>query len=293
VILRALGGTAGRALLVIYGAWFVFLSAFILRSGADRFIGTVYPGSGPAIFIVVTALACLPAVLGKLKAIARSAMIFRPILVLVLAVVFAFSLPRVNLAGVWQVTAANEADVLAGSFTVFGPISICVYLAFIAHHTGRRLPVSSAILWICGVLALSELLCLTTIGSFGAEMTARLRNPFFAMVRDISIFGSVERIDAPIVAMWVFSDFVLISLLLFMARENLRLVLSRGEESQPSGKSLALVCVILASATALVMARDAVALEKFTRLIIPALNLTFVYAVPTLVLLIGRLRGKL
>ena len=296
----ALGSVLGRILLAIYGLWFVFLAAFILRSGADRFIGTIYPGSGPVIFVVVMALACLPAAMGQLKALARSAMLFRPVLLVVMLVVFAFSLPDVRLAGMWQVTPSNELDVMYGSFSVFGPMSICIYLAFVTDQTEGKIKLSGLAGWLLAALAVAELMCLTTIGVFGAEMTARLRNPFFALVRDVTIFNAVERIDAIVVAMWVFSDFVLISLLLYTAAKNLRMSFGmEPREEKPKltdlrrGRWLTPACVALAAAAGLVMAQDAVSLEKFTEVIVPLLNLLFAIVLPPAVFVIGRLRRKI
>lgn len=295
----ALGGVLGRALLAVYALWFIFLASFILCSGADRFIGTIYPGSGPSLFVVVMLLACLPAAMGQLKAIARSAMLLRPVLLTVLLVVFAFSMPDVHLAGMWQVTPENELDVMYGTFSVFGPMSICLYLAFVTDQTEGQIKLSGLTAWLLAALAVAELLCVTTIGAFGAEMTARLRNPFFALVRDVKIFNAVERIDAIVVAMWVFSDFVLISLLLYAAAKNLRMSfgIEPGEEKAAlndfsRGRWLNPLCALLAMVSGLIMASDAVSLEKFTEVVVPVLNLFFAIVLPPLVFAVGRLRGK-
>ena len=54
---QALGSFCGRLLLFFYALWFLFLAAFILRTGADRFISTIYPGSGPQVFVIVMLIA--------------------------------------------------------------------------------------------------------------------------------------------------------------------------------------------------------------------------------------------
>lgn len=300
VLKEALGEVVGRVLLAVYALWFVFLASFILRSGADRFIGTIYPGSGPSLFVVVMLLACLPAAMGQLKTLARSAMLFRPVLLAVLLVVFAFSLPDVRLAGMWQITPQNELDVIYGTFSVFGPMSICLYLAFVTDQTEGQIKLSGIGAWLLAALAVAELLCVTTIGVFGAEMTAQLRNPFFALVRDVKIFNAVERIDAIVVAMWVFSDFVLISLLLYTAAKNLRMTFGIEPTEEKAkltdlshGRWPAPLCALLAMVSGLTMASDAIALEKFTEVIVPVLNLVFSIVLPPLVFVTGRLRGKL
>ena len=62
-----LGRTLGRVLTGLYGLWFLFYAGFLLRSGADRFLTTVYNGAPCALFVVATALFCLPAAAGSLR----------------------------------------------------------------------------------------------------------------------------------------------------------------------------------------------------------------------------------
>ena len=289
---QALGSFCGRLLLALYALWFLFLSAFILRTGADRFIGTIYPGSGPQIFVIVMLLACLPAAMGSLKALGRASMIFRPVLLIVLALVLGFALAKAHLTGLWQISGEDEIGIMRGALSVADTMCMCLYLAFAGDQTTERVKPTLLFLWLGAALLIAGLLCVTTIGTFGAEMTGQLRNPFFAMVRDMSFFGSIERIDAVIVAIWVFSDFILISLFLFFAAKSLRNIFSiRPEEGR--ARAVALVCAALSLIAALLMARDAVALDGITQTIIPPLNLLFVFVLPPLVLLIGRLRGKL
>ena len=289
---QALGSFCGRLLMALYALWFLFLAAFIHRTGADRFIGTIYPGSGPQIFVIVMLIACLPAAMGSLKALGRASMIFRPVLLIVLALVFGFALPKAHLTGLWQISGEDEIGIMRGALSVVGPMCMCLYLAFACDQTTERVKPPLLFLWLGIALLIAEFLCVSTIGTFGPEMTGQLRNPFFAMVRDMSFFGSIERIDAVIVAIWVFSDFILISLLLFFAAKSLRYIFSiRPEEGR--GRAVAVACAAISLITALLMAKDAVALDRITQMIVPPLTLLFVFILPPLVLLVGRLRGKL
>lgn len=289
---RALGSFCGKVLLSLYALWFLFLAAFTLRTGADRFIGTIYPGSGPQIFVIVMLIACLPAAMGSLKALGRAAMIFRPILLIVLALVFGFALPKAHLTGLWQINGEDEIGIMRGALSVVTPMCMCLYLAFAGDQTTERVKPTLLLVWLGAALLIAGLLCVSTIGTFGAEMTGQLRNPFFAMVRDMSFFGSLERIDAVIVAIWVFSDFVLISLLLFFAAKLTRCIFSIQAEERHARIS-ALICAAVSLIAALLMAKDAIALDGITQTVVPPLTLLFVFILPPLVLLIGRLRGKL
>ena len=291
-MMQALGSFCGRLLLALYALWFLFLAAFILRTGADRFIGTIYPGSGPQVFVIVMLIACLPAAMGSLKALGRASMIFRPVLLIVLALVFGFALPKANLTGLWQISGEDEIGILRGSLSVAGPMCMCLYLAFACDQTTERVKPAPLFLWLGIALFIALLLCVTTIGTFGAEMAGQLRNPFFAMVRDMSFFGSIERIDAVIVAIWVFSDFVLISMLLFFAVKSLHYIFSIQPE-EGRARAMALICAAISLIAALLMAKDAIALDGITQTIVPPLTLLFAFVLPPLVLLVGRLRGKL
>ena len=51
VSVKILGKTAGNAGLLVWSVWLWFHAGFLLRSGADRFIGTIFPDSDPWIFV--------------------------------------------------------------------------------------------------------------------------------------------------------------------------------------------------------------------------------------------------
>ena len=75
---------------------------------------------------------------------------------------------------------------------------------------------------------------LAVLGNFGAELTARLTRPFFSLVRNLEFFGSLERIEALVVTLWVFPDFLLVSALLYTAQHILRLCFDL-DPSRPRG----------------------------------------------------------
>ena len=85
VALKLLGRPLGGALLAAYSLWLVFYAAFSLRSASSRFTVAIYPGTAPWPFIAVGAAMSLAAALGKVRALGRSAEIFKALLVLALA----------------------------------------------------------------------------------------------------------------------------------------------------------------------------------------------------------------
>ena len=52
------GQLPGRALTGLYGLWFVSYAGFLLRSGAERMLTTVYTGTQPWVFVCIMAPIC-------------------------------------------------------------------------------------------------------------------------------------------------------------------------------------------------------------------------------------------
>ena len=73
LIVRSLGRTAGGIVLLLSALWILLYCALVLRSGADRFITTVYPNSSPAVFCVTLGIVALIAALGSVTALVRTA----------------------------------------------------------------------------------------------------------------------------------------------------------------------------------------------------------------------------
>ena len=81
----------GRAVLLLYGLWLSLYAGFSLRSGASRFIYTIYTGSSPWPFVAVGLAAGVLAALGSVKRLARSAEIFRTLLLLAIVPILGWS----------------------------------------------------------------------------------------------------------------------------------------------------------------------------------------------------------
>ena len=113
IFTRIFGQIGGKSLLFLWSLWLVFHSGFLLRSGAHRFIDTIYPTARPPFFIWVTAAICTVAALGHLKPLARSAKIFLPLLVAVLGLVILFSFGDVELAFLLPVKKSQLGGILS------------------------------------------------------------------------------------------------------------------------------------------------------------------------------------
>ena len=292
VLPRILGPFSGKCLLFLWSVWLVFHSGFLLRSGADRFIATIYPTAKPAFFIVITAMACTVAAFGHIRPLARSAELFRPLLLFVIFLVLFFSVEDVEPTFLLPVTWEDAPAILKGIPLAAEAVSVAlVTMGFLARYTRSDANPHSLIPWLVGVTALNVLLCAISVGSLGKTYTTALGYPFFIMARDLSVFSGVERIEALVVGLWLLPDFVLITLELIIASDNLLRIFVPTETKRASS-----IAVLSAAASALLIALrispNGQNMHRWSDEIIPAIHLVWAYGVIPLLLLIGGLRKK-
>lgn len=222
LILRWLGPVFGRLVLLLFTGWFLFYAGFILRSGAERLVSTIYPSSGQGMFVAVTIILSLAVALGDLRAATRTAVIFRAILVTALVLVIALSAPNMDAGRLRPVTWEDAGPIALGAlpFASVGALTAC----FTFLYGYADLPCDGKWhLWPLGtLLVLGGLICASVLCVFGPALTHTLTYPFFVMIRSISLGDLVPRIEAVVIAAWVGTDFMLCVGLLRCAHEALR-----------------------------------------------------------------------
>ena len=121
----------------------------------------------------------------------------------------------------------DALPVLAGTLPVAEVLLLGLYApGFLLGGTEKRPGEFGALaLWLMGMCLGLAALCAAVVGCFGAEITARLTLPFFTLVRNLVFFRTLERMEALVVALWLFPDFLLSGLALFCAQHCLRLAL--------------------------------------------------------------------
>ena len=295
LIARALPGRAGRAALGVLALWLLFYAGFVMRSGADRFIVTVYSDASAAFFVLTMAAAALWAAFAPYRDAMRTAKLVLPAVGGVLALTLFSSLGKLRAENLLPLRPQSAAGLLAGVLPGFDVLSWTVCAAAFALGEVKKDALSfprllAALALSCGVLAL---LSLAVVGSFGAKLAASLSWPFFSLVRNLVFLRSVERVEALVVALWVFPDFLIVSLFLRAAREALSLSLGRRLAALRRSRLALPLCAALSSLFALLAAPDAAVLALLSRKLVPAANLFFALVFFPLILLTGKCRGRL
>lgn len=299
--LRALGKYAGGAVLFVSALWILLYCGLVVRSSADRFITTIYPNSSPTVFCVILGLLALTAALGSTTALVRTAKLILPAVFGVLLFALLFSLKSVKTENL-DVQVSSIVPAALGAVPALNVISsVLVYPAFLIsgmRRDGKSLRAYA--LWLALMCAMLSLLSIATVGSFGADLTARLEHPFFSMVRNFVILKSVERIEALVVVLWVFPDFLLASLLIMAAFRCLMCAFGKSGEFSgqrlfdfSGGRWLIWLCAAAVTVSSLLLAPTAEALSLWSQRIIPTANMIYVFALVPAVYAVGRIREKI
>ena len=299
--LRLLGPRLGRGLLALLSLWLLADAAFVLRSGADRFVSTIFPSSTPAPFVLSMGLLAVIAALGSPRSLARVARLIQPLLLGTLLILFLVSFRSIRWENLLPLTVYDLLPAIKGTFPLLDVLSLGLFLpCFLLEHVDAAPDdFRFSLIWLWGFSALMTLLAVAVLGVFGPELTLQLSKPFFTLVRNLVFFRSLERVEALVVALWIFPDFLLSSLLLYAGQHSLRLCLGgdaryRGEKRLQMDKRRWLIplCGALVIGLGLVLAPDSSSLSLLSERIVPAVNLGVCLLCPPLLYLALRVQKK-
>lgn len=300
--LRIMGKKTGTVIVCIFVLWYLIYGAFVLRTGADRLITTVYPYTSPKFFVISMGLLCLFAALCPLRSVLRTAKLVMPMVLgfLFLMLIFAlFSVDRSNILplSLYDIIPVFKASFSALNVTV-GVLYTLSFLGGMVKKGERRF--RSYGRWICYATILMTLLNLCIIGCFGPKLTSGLARPFFSLVRSLVFFNSIERLEAFLVTLWIFPDFLLVALVLCASQHCLRLILGCDLSGAPpklrslrNGRWIIWLCSLAVIILGLIIAPDTSSLDLWSKKIVPYANLFFAFLVIPSIYIYGRLSKRI
>ena len=281
--------------------WLLLYAAFVLRSGADRFVGTIYPRAAPSVFSAVMGMLALAGALSGFRTLARLGRMLLPFLAGVLLLLLLVALPGARLDNLWPLHPADLPGLARGALVPVDLVAgAAAALCFVprgkGEERGGQRPLS---LWMLGLCGLLTLLALTVTGRFGHELGAELARPFFVLVRTLRIFRSLERFEALVVMLWIFPDFLTAALFLRSGAECLQALLGLGREGSAAersglrdGRLLIWAAALAATGLALLLSPEAQALSRWSEVLIPAANLAFCFVLLPAVYLLARAKKR-
>lgn len=134
VIDSSLGRRLGGIFNVITAAWLSIYSGFILRSGVERLLSTIYGSAHMPFFLITMAVICAVAALGEIRWQARAASFFLLLFIAVMAAVLIFSLTNITPGYVWPPNPTKLGGPAAASIQVLNVMTTSLYASF---HIGK------------------------------------------------------------------------------------------------------------------------------------------------------------
>lgn len=278
---RGFGPRLGKGVTFLYLLWALFLLALEGRLFAGRMLSTGYESTSPLLFLLVILALVLWMGRRKLSAFVRAVEICYLALALVLALVLLFSILDMEAGHVLPLWISDLPGAAAATLVPVGALGCGVYAAFLGGEvTPREDDRRRGLRWLAAWCVLLTLLQFAVIAQLGAPLAAQLEAPLFEVARGIAVEGAFQRVEATVVALWVFSDFALLGLLLFALKKMARTLWgARGEGAAPAA------AVGLALLGSLFLFPDDFAAKNLSETLVPAVNLVLAFPVPALALL--------
>lgn len=284
---RAAGERFGALLLTLAGLWFVFYAAFTLRDSAQRLIDTVYPHADRRFFILTLGPAAALAGAGGTLRLSRAARLTLPLMIGTVALTLVFALPELHTDNLLPIAGRDVPALLRGTLPTLDVAGLILVLLFFLSEDLRDAEGCRPVSLRIGLLgSLMAALVAAIVGAFGHELTARLSRPYFSLVRSLVLFHTLERMEALLAALWIFSDFLLTAALLRAARRCLAPLL-------PRERLLAVLIGAAAVLAACLLAPGETAFLHLSVRWVPALNAGVCLLLMPGVFLLGKLRHRL
>lgn len=279
-----LGRVPGKILTALLGLWLVFYGGFLLRSGGERLLSTMYHAGKLPFFLIALMGFSTVFAMGKLRWAGRSAAISLLLFGGALALVLLLAIPAIRTENLWPPDLTQGIGIIKAALPVADVLSPWVYFCFLRGKVqGDGKAMHRAFRAMLIMLAVSMLFLVATIGVMGAELSLRQQFPFFIMLKNLTLFNIMERFDALVLAIWMMTDYISIGMALLSASEALHDVFRKWKR-----RSYVLPIAGGMLALAFLMAPNAFVFTKISNVAVPAVNLGLAFVLLPAISLLPR-----
>jgi len=131
------------------------------------------------------------------------------------------------------------------------------------------------------------LIIISTIGVFSHTIIRRAQTPFLMAVKQISLFNTLEKIESVVVAIWVSSDFVLISFFIICTMDIMKSLFKLSDT-----KPFINIYVVFLYLLSMCLAKNVFELQQFSNHLALPCNIAVGFVLPAVIFIIGKIRKK-
>ncbi len=212
VILLVFGRWIGGPLALMSTLFYIDVGTWVLREFSQFFVIALEPTIPIVWYLIVGALMCGYAVRLGIEVIARVSEIIFFITMAAFIAIYSVLINQYHPEYLLPVLEHGLLHPLKGlmlSVSWFGDV---MFISMILNHVRQTKQTPYYIAGAMGVILFILLLAVVTcIVVLGAEATSTFTYPSISLIQNISLFRNIERFDAALVAVWVMSAFVKIT----------------------------------------------------------------------------------
>lgn len=281
-----IGKIPGVILSILYLVWLVLLTALYVRYSSIRLVVSVYPNVSINLFSLLLLAVITYTLRYGLGTLARLGEIVQPLLAGTFMVLVLLMLPNLKPGFLLPITYRSILPVLDGSVSIIGLVSYFSFLFILGDRINNKEAIrKTGLQTAVFLMIILTILIVITIGSFSSSVVARTQLPFLIAVKEISLFNTLEKVESIVVVIWIASDFVLISAFTLCALSILKWLLKLPDTKPLIGIYLTLLYIL-----SVYLARNLFELQKLSEILFLPGNIFFGFALPVLILLIGKMR---
>lgn len=288
VIKDVMGNIFGRIIIMAYFIWIMFLLAANIRFFIERMVGSVMPNTSVHVFGISMIVMVGIALSSGITVLARMSEIIVIIILFVIYLLFLFGLPLIKIENLTPIYFTDIFPAFLGSVPLWSVYGYMIVFFFFGSQINDKEKITKfETRKALFLLITNTLMKVYTIGALGWSLSARIPRPYFAFVKIIAVFGVVERLESVLVIIMVLSDFIIISIFSYAVLSIIKNCFGLSDY-----KFLIIPFMTLAYFLSLIISKDEFQLEQFTPYIL-ATGIFLEYIIPTIIIIMGKLRKKI
>lgn len=287
--IKVYGKILGRFFLVIMLFWTMILLGLYVRYFVERFLSALMPNTSMAFFAITMLAVVYYTIRGGLVALTRTVEFLFLVFSLVFLILFVLSIGNMELINLLPVTHHDLLPVAKSTYYILGVWGYFSFIFFFADKINDKEHIRRfGLQGLVYMVITSVLLLVQTIGVYGYTIIRRAPQPYFLVIKAISILDTLERIESVALAFWVIIDFVVISAFMLIVISLIKSIFVIRE-----GRALVSPVTLFAFIFSFYIARDRFEIEKFSRTIASSINIITGIGFPLLLLIVGKIRRKI
>lgn len=284
------GKYMGTVISFAYLAWIIQKFSINIRFFGERLVTIVFPNTNVSALIIIMLILLTYVFHSGIETAARMGEVIFPLILITYFLTVILSIPNIKVSNLTPVSYNHVLPVITTSLKGTVSINSFFMLAFFFSDRikDKENTFKYGIYTALFVVFANITLIAICIGVMGSSIVSKLPYPFLVVVRNISVLGILQRFESVTMAIWVLSDFIALYINGYIALHFIKDIFNLRQES-----SVSIPYVSFSYVLALYFAGNQFELEKYGSTVLVVIEIIFLFAIPVILLIVGRIRGKI